>query len=245
MPLKSYLAERVRREPSSPSVVPGSTPVLAFGDPTTAKAATVGLNPSRIEFLDSKGHLLEGTSRRLATLASLGLTQISQATDEQVQEVLDGCADYFRRNPYRRWFDQLEPVLNAADASYYAGTACHLDLIQWATDPTWKALPAVERQSMLREDSAFLLAQLEQERIETVLLNGMGVIRRFQRQFDVSLPVADVIDDGGHQPTRICSGRLSDRVRVVGWSTNMQSSFGVTSERRRLIAEHVGRLVAQ
>jgi hypothetical protein len=42
------------------------------------------------------------------------------------------------RNPYRRWFDPLDQALRAAfGVSYYAGTACHLDLVQWATTPVW------------------------------------------------------------------------------------------------------------
>ena len=37
------------------------------------------------------------------------------------------------RNPYS-WFNPLEALLNAAaGASYYKRSACHLDLVQWAT----------------------------------------------------------------------------------------------------------------
>ena len=54
-------------------------------------------------------------------------------------KVLDDCNGYFQRNPYRRWFDQFHPVLTACGASYYDGSACHLDLVQWATDPARQA----------------------------------------------------------------------------------------------------------
>jgi hypothetical protein len=52
--------------------------------------------------------------------------------------VVADCAAYFQRNPYRRWFDPLDELLRAGvGASFYDGTACHLDLVQWATDPVW------------------------------------------------------------------------------------------------------------
>ncbi len=65
------LYERLRRPPS-PSSVHGSLPVLAFGDLFKAGIATVGLNPSRREFLDNHGRELDGPKRRFETLGSLG-----------------------------------------------------------------------------------------------------------------------------------------------------------------------------
>lgn len=41
------IEQRIRRSVSGGSVVPGSTPVVAFDDPTTATVATLGLNPSQ------------------------------------------------------------------------------------------------------------------------------------------------------------------------------------------------------
>lgn len=52
-------------------MVEGSTPVVAFGDPTLATVATLGINPSASEFLKD-GALRTGAERRLATLESLG-----------------------------------------------------------------------------------------------------------------------------------------------------------------------------
>ena len=42
--------EMVGRPAPVPEVVPGSTPVIAFGDPLTATVATLGINPSWREF---------------------------------------------------------------------------------------------------------------------------------------------------------------------------------------------------
>ena len=77
MVIPPYIETRIRRSPPERScIVPGSTPVLAFGDARSARVATLGLNPSRIEFLDKAGVLLEGDNRRLATHASLGLSDL-------------------------------------------------------------------------------------------------------------------------------------------------------------------------
>ena len=46
-----YVEARIRRPPPEDCrVVVGSTPVVAFGDPRRSRVATLGLNPSRIEF---------------------------------------------------------------------------------------------------------------------------------------------------------------------------------------------------
>ena len=46
-----YVEDRIRRPaPERCFVVPASTPVVAFGNPGVARVATLGLNPSRIEF---------------------------------------------------------------------------------------------------------------------------------------------------------------------------------------------------
>ena len=56
-----YVATRLRQEPPRGApVVPGSTPVVAFGDPTRAAVATLGINPSWKEFLHSDGRLRAG-----------------------------------------------------------------------------------------------------------------------------------------------------------------------------------------
>jgi len=50
-------------------------------------------------------------NRRFETLESLGVESLSDAPDGVVVRVLEGCSRYFSRNPYRRWFDQLETIL--------------------------------------------------------------------------------------------------------------------------------------
>ncbi|OHB67090.1 MAG: hypothetical protein A2Y76_15525 [Planctomycetes bacterium RBG_13_60_9] len=241
--IPSYLEYRIRRSiPPNLNVVAGSTPVVSFGDAHVAKTATLGLNPSHIEFLGPDGRELVGSSRRLATHRSLRTDDLANAPASAITQVLSDCYTYFRRNPYRRWFGQLESILNACGDSYYAGSACHLDLVQWATDPTWGSLrPAKLRNQLLHTDAPFLIEQLSTENIQLLLVNGMSVLRRLQRLFDTTLHEVDPIIGLGHQNTRLFVGEILHGMRVIAWSTNLQSSFGVTRELRSEIANRVAR----
>lgn len=244
--IPEYIERRIRRPiPADSHVVAGSTPVVSFGDAHSATVATLGLNPSRVEFLDRKGNELVGSSRRLATHTSLGTSDLANAPASLIAQVLNDCNAYFAldRNPYRQWFDQLELILNGCGASYYNGSACHLDLVQWATDPTWGNLrPATLRTQLFDADSPFLIEQLSNENIELLLVNGMGVVRQLQPTVNTTLDELDPIVGFGQHDTRIFTGTILDRVRVIAWSTNLQSSFGVTSELRTEIAARVGEL---
>ena len=154
----SYVADRIRQPaPLGCNVIPGSTPVVAFGDPQHARVATLGLNPSRIEF-EERGVELDGPNRRFETLRSLGMATLKDANDTTFARVWGRCTSYFHGNPYR-WFDRLEDALAGVGASYFDDSACHLDLTQWATDPTWGKLTSKARQHLVAEDSDFLLTQ--------------------------------------------------------------------------------------
>lgn len=242
--IPSYLEHRIRcLTPPNAHVVAGSTPVVSFGDARLAMTATLGLNPSRVEFLAPDGRELVGSSRRLATHRSLGTDDPASAPESVIAQILHDCCTYFARNPYRQWFDQLESILNACGASYYGGSACHLDLVQWATDPTWGNLrPAALRNRLLDADAPFLIEQLSNENIQLLLVNGMGVLRRLQRIVDTTLDELAPIVGLGYQDTRLFIGEILHGVRVIAWSTNLQSSFGVTCELKAEIASQVATL---
>ena len=239
--IPTYIETRIREPlPADSYVVPGSTPVISFGDARAATVATLGLNPSRIEFLDRKGQELIGPARRLATHRSFGTSDLSSAPLDVIAEVLKDCNCYFDRKPYRQWFDQLEPILNRCGASFYKGTACHLDFVQWATDPTWRNVrPSTLRKRLLAADLPFLIEQLRNENIRLLLVNGMGVLRLLRRIVVSDLEEVKSIVGLGLQDTRLFLGTIFDRIRVVAWSTNLQSSFGVTGELRDELADEV------
>jgi hypothetical protein len=214
---------------------------VAFGNCQIARAATLGLNPSRLEFVDKRGVLLKGQKRRLATHESLGRSDLSRAPHETVLRVLDECNTYFERQPYRQWFDRLEPILAVCGASYYDRSGCHLDLVQWATDPSWRKLKAAVRKRLLADDAPFLARQLENERLRLMLVNGMGALRELRRLMasQLELEEVDPITGYGYRPTRLFAGQVIKHVRVVAWSTNIQSSHGVSVELRKELTKRV------
>lgn len=130
--IKHY--EEVRRESF---VVQDSMPIPFFGDLAAYsgsqwKIVTAAINPSGKEFPRSGPVRFD---------VSAGLNN-SHALEEQL-------AEYFKLNPYRRWFSSFERVLNGMGASYggkmsrspFATTALHLDMCSpIATSPTWSKL---------------------------------------------------------------------------------------------------------
>jgi hypothetical protein len=216
LPIPEYIRKRISRpKPTDACVVLDSTPVVSFGDASKAQVATLGLNPSRCEF--------EPTAR-LATNGS------------SIEKVLEGCNTYFRHEPYKdkhgpykEWFDKLGPSLEIFHASYEDGSACHLDLVQWATNPTWKGLTPSIRKRLIEEDAPFLECQLRNnENIGLLLVNGSGAWRQLCQSLQVeNLQIADSIEGLSYRPTHLYSGYLFGRLRILAWSKNLQSSYGV------------------
>lgn len=232
MSIPDYIVDRIRKAPpTSHFIVPHSTPVVAFGDATKARIATLGLNPSSAEFEKASNVLLPERERRLATLPWLGVKSLQHASPAIIEKVLEESNNYFScsSNPFRKWFDKLLPPLKALQASYYDGTACHLDIVQWATSPKWGDLQTDHRsiaQNLVREDIPFLRSQLTKcSNIEVLLLNGSGVMNLFNKHFRPELK--KVVEFGGYS-SRPCTeyrGKLYDRIKAISWSVNYQAQF--------------------
>ena len=177
--------EKVRRT----DVLPWGSPVLAFGDLSTARVATVGVNPSDREFVDLSGQELKGRRRRFHTLHSLGLESWAEADARHMRMILDTYRSYFFRNPYDSWFRRLDFVIAGTGASYYdpAGSACHLDLVPYATERKWSALGAHQRTLLLDLSRDILGNLLRDSAIDVLVLNGNSVVRQFERLADTEL----------------------------------------------------------
>ena len=258
------------------ALVRGSTPVFSFGDEQSARVATLGINPSKAEFLDRSGAMLPSSERRLATLDSVGVSSDSLAqtlsnddeaaresfldfgrlTDEQLALIVGDCRAYFRpeRNPYWRWFRPLERLIETAvGASYSAGNACHLDLTWWATDPVWSRLSRSTRDRLLRDAHEMLPTFLHQTSIRLLLLNGRTVVDLVRSQGLSKLRKHTQIPLGQHSTCSLFVGTLNQpqcarpqaaqAIHVVGWSTNLQSSFGVSNAFKAELAAAVRTLV--
>lgn len=229
-----YLIERARRAPSHGcGIVPGTTSVVSFGDPVRPVVATLGINPSSGEFLGRGGKLLTGSKRRLASLDSLGVADHADIDAEVACLIVDDCARYFERRPYR-WFGPLDRVLrDGAGVSYFDGTACHLDLVQWATWPLWGRLDEPARRRLLGEDEPFLLEQLRQEHYRLVVVNGRTVMRWVQR---AGLARWRRVGELAGPPRAELYVSDGDGPLLLGWSCNLQSQAGAAQHSPALAA---------
>jgi len=238
--VESELEDRLRRAPPPNSqAVAGSTPVPAFGDFRVARVATLGLNPSKAEFLSRKGQLLVGKDARFVSLPAAGVPSLHDAPHEALVKVLDGTRTYFHNRPYRGWFDRLEKLLLAVDASYYKGSACHLDLAHWATDPVWKDLSPTTRADLIEDGAPFLRWQLTKFQIRHVLLNGRGVQRAVEKTLGLRFEPLEPIPGPLGRPAELYRAKLAGGPTFIGWSTNLQSSFGVTREFVDLLSQRL------
>lgn len=242
--------------PENEYVVPWACPVPFFGDISSATIATVGINPSNREFVDVDGARLRGVERRLPTLESLGKPYWSELDGTHLRILLDECRNYFARNPYDRWFGALEQIIAGVPATFYGRrpSACHLDLVPYATVSKWGALEASTRGSLLASSRNALGELLRDSRISTLILNGASVVREFEVLTGVALersvrhewtlPRASgsVVGYGySGRVARVGTAEIGRDVRVLGYNHNLQSSFGVTRSAKAAIASWIAR----
>lgn len=230
---------------ASTDIIPWGCPVPSFGDLSSSRIATLGLNPSNREFVDESGEELEGPFRRFHTLKSLGLRCWSDATPYHLRLILETCRDYFSRNPYDRWFKKLDIIISGTMRSYYdsIAKACHLDLIPYATRCKWTELDSRQRSRLLDLAGDTLALLLRESPIQIVILNGNSVVQHFETVANIRLEVAEMpnwaLPRRNNEPVtgfaysgvvRTLSGiRLDREIRILGFNHNIQSSFGVTN----------------
>lgn len=240
-------------------IIQWACPVPFFGPISTARIATVGINPSSREFVDRSGRELQDQDRRLPTLRSLELECWSKTSGAQVCDITRSCERYFTSNPYRQWFDVLDRVLNAAGVSYYgAGVACHIDLVAFATRRKWGHLDSGLKRNLIVQGRQPMAEFVRASAIRVLILNGRSVVREFETFTGEQLS-ATVVDDwtlprssgrgvpGVAYEARINSigGMDLDReVLVVGFNHNLQSSYGVTAQVVKRIGHRIGEEIA-
>jgi len=116
-------------------IVKDSIPVIWFGDlrkyeNSKKRILTIAINPSANEFQGNR-------------FIKINLRKITPTKVNKLQETLN---DYFCNNPYMRWFNQYEKLLNNLDATYfccnhYRNHAIHIDIYTAiATKKSWSKL---------------------------------------------------------------------------------------------------------
>jgi hypothetical protein len=239
----------------STKVIPWSCPVPSFGNVSRSVIATLGLNPSNREFVDRSGRELDGLSRRLPTLNSLGLKKWSDVEATHVTMIAEACREYFSRNPYTGWFRALDHIMSGAGVSYYSDScrACHLDLIPYATKCKWTDLAIRERSSLLAVGGDTLAGLLRDSSIRVLILNGQTVVTHLQKVANVEFQRTEmrqwtlprksgsgVVGVAFRGTLAQLSGvDLERSIVVLGYNHNLQSSFGVTTSVKKSIATWV------
>ena len=243
-------------QPEANTVIQWGCPVISFGDLPRSSVATLGLNPSTREFVDEAGQELDGGSRRFPTLQSLGLKSWSQADARHLKTIVDSCRSYFLGNPYDRWFKRLDDVVSATHASFYSSTqsACHLDLIPYATGEKWTNLSLGQKTALLHVAGDTVALLLRDSSVELLILNGRSVVSHFQQITGARLEATEMPDwclprkTGANVPGIAYKGvvdtisgiSLGRDILVLGYNHNLQSSFGVTTKVIKGIRDWVG-----
>jgi len=242
-------------------VVEWGSPIPYFGSVTTARIATVGLNPSNREFMDERGGELSGYLRRFHTLHSLGISEWSESDTRHFHLILESCNEYFLRNPYNSWFMRLEYLVSSIGASFYGLTpsACHLDLIPFATKRKWIELTGRQKSKlhMIAADSLGLL--IRNSSINTIVLNGASVVDQFgaitgHQLYRELIPGASLRRHAGPSVSaygvrgmisKWAGVPLDRQVTILGYNHNIQSSFGVSRNALCAIREWVSTAILE
>ena len=201
MVLPRYAQLRAAQKPPDGCCVPdGAIPTVAYGDPDKARVATIGLNP---------GHGHQREARRGAQPG------VAPNADEKLYGY--DYFDVFRATP--GFFNPLEKVIVACDASYLDGSACHLDLAQWPTSKRWRDLPPGAQAKLLYDGRPFVRRQLEENPgIKLLLGDGKTVMEQMKKVLPAEYKhIETVTVDGYRYPVRVFVGEALGK-RLIGWN---------------------------
>lgn len=238
-----FIINRIGAPSASKHVIPGSTPVPFFGNFLDASIYTIGINPSHNEFLSSSGKLLSMKEKRLSDYETLKINHIEGLNPISVshsEEILNSCLNYFYRKPYK-WFKVLDEVVNKPlEASYFKGTACHLDLVQWATSPVWGQIvkqDATGARDLLESDLLFVNQQIHWLRrknrsLRSFFLSGRTVVESLSDILNLEF-VGKTQVDGKETQYSLYRGQY-DGVPVFGTSMNVPDVHTSDSHRKFL-----------
>jgi len=225
--IDSVILERIKRkiEPNM-DIVPQTTPIIYFGNYDTAKACTISLNPSNLEFVDRAKKLLDDKNKeRLCSRKKLKRADNEELSDDEAKEVLRYCKNYFNDeyNPYNQWFKPFDHLIKRyCNYSYYDGTCVHLDLVQWATSEKWAKVHASIREKHLSSDLR-ILEHLLKKNFEVMFLNGRTVVDNTRKRLGINLEEKSMRFK--NKPLVIYYGEYN-KIKVIGWNIYLQSAAG-------------------
>lgn len=227
---EDFLLRRIQQPvPTNTPIVPISLPVTSFGNPNTARVATVGINPSSGEFCSPNKKPLPLEKKRFVDREVLGLAPTDIPTPEQALRVLEGNHNYFKTGNAYKWFDAMQEwALNPLGVSYGDGSAVHLDIVQWATDPVWDKIEhPYNKLDILVNDREFIYDIMRNGEFDLVVLNGatvlnhMAELKLFYAEYSVKETFTK--DNGKQTSVTFVIGKVNG-APAVGWSANIPSS---------------------
>jgi len=137
-------------------------------------------------------------------------------------------------------------MVSAGLGSFLNGTACHLDLVQWATKPAQGELRADVWQRLVDKDRKFLAWQLGQTRASTILVNGGACMSWLSAEGLVAWEPSEVLTFRNAKGTtgrlEVCSADR-DGKRFLGW--NRPVAGPIPAPGRELLQEWVSRTAAR
>jgi hypothetical protein len=234
----TFLVQRLCKAPHAATVA-GSLPVLFFGDLFKASIATIGINPSRQEYLSSGGAELDGKQRRFETLQSLGANNRASLSPTHIATALDRMRGYFNADrPVYSWFTGLDRVVGGLGFSFQDRSAAHLDLVQESTDPVWSGLAAadpVQATTLLRNDLPFLRQQIEHFPLNAVICTSARVMREVTAMFDVNVIATGIL---ARVKWTVGLAEIGRRVvGVAGWNIPLARPTGLDRDGQRALGE--------
>jgi hypothetical protein len=243
---------RFRQEPPTAAwLLPEATPVLAFGAWQTARVATAALNPSEIEFM------LPGTPARPLPphmQRFLHWPADEQLTPARLAEARRRAEGYFTLgHAYTGWFSGYQGLLDALEAPFQRGLACHTDYNSpFATVVGWGHTDGACRAALARHGGPFWRRLLDLlPALELIVGQGAGW-RTVPALFGFTsadwLPVPTPFDTKGGATTGLRPHLLYHPVTVAGrpvrlvwWRPNRGNPLTYLS---RADSAHLGAIIA-
>lgn len=230
-------------------------PIVWFGNIRKSEIATLGINPSNKEFENDDLDNLDERASRFPTLETFRLDSWEEARNEDLQEVISSYNNYFRNNPYKRWFNVLEYLFRYSDYSYYfpSENLIHLDVVPVATKHKWSQLNKQVKNEFIENYGGILGQVVKSSKLKCIILNGRSVVsfmqeltnselvEEYKPEWDLKRGKDGKVRGYSYQGkiTRIGDVALPQPIKLLGYNHNLQSSFGVS----KIVLDSVGNWV--
>jgi hypothetical protein len=240
--LKDYIKNRISEAINEEDqITKGSIAIPFFGRLDKAKSCTISINPSDNEFHNKRKNKFVSFNNRFVNRNTLNIDDNQKLSKEESELVYKSCLEYFQNKPYKKWFNKYETFLKEFELSYYKGDVVHLDIVQWATSPTWDGLNRALQNKLINNDKGFLVKILNEKKFKFIFLNGLTTMNTVINNVPIVLTTDKTIVFDNIK-RRIVFGTYQESI-VIGWSVYLQSAglpgYEKTSRFAKLIKDEL------